>query len=55
MKKIQFANNCSKNNGKGELNEWFDEECREVKSIVNKKRKVFQTGLFSINITSMDY
>ena len=55
MKKIQFGNKCSKNNGKGELNEWFNEECREAKSIVNKKPKVFQTDLLTINITSIDY
>ena len=55
MKKIPFANKCSKNNSKEELNEWFYEECREAKSIVNKKRKVFQTGLLRIDMRSMNY
>ena len=44
FKRVPFANDRSKSR-KGKSNEWFDEECKEMKRQVNKKRKSFQNIL----------
>ena len=46
MKKVQFANKCSKNKGKRELNKWFDEESVSDSWFI--KNKYHQHGLLSI-------
>ena len=44
FKRVPFANDRSKSS-RGKSNEWFDEECKEMKRQVNKKRKLFQNIL----------
>ena len=44
FKRVPFANDWSKRS-RGKSNEWFDEECKEMKRQVNKKRKLFQNIL----------
>ena len=44
FKRVPFANDRNKSR-KSKSNEWFDEECKEMKRQVNKKRKSFQNIL----------
>ena len=45
LREINFANDHSKRKTKRILNEWFDEECRDLKKNRNKNRKRFQEAL----------
>ena len=44
FKRVPFANDRSKIS-KDKSNEWFDEECKEMKRQVNRKRRSFQNIL----------